>query len=341
MTDFVPVRTSGLSLTVDRDAIGLLALALVGAAAPFALGSYSVRMATTLCMLVALAQAWNLIGGYAGLLSIASPAFFGTGAVAAGILLLNDAPMMLAVSGSLALSLLVALLLGLPTLRLQGHYFVVATLLVAEALRNFVLNLNAFGFQGGIAINLVDAVGLGDVSAATYNAIFYYAMLSLALLATVVIYGLERSRWGLALRAVRDGEKAAAALGVPATRLKVAVFLASAALTSVVGTVWACALGTVDANDAYGTGLTFEIIVMVFLGGRGTLWGPLIGVAVVHLLNQSIGVELGEVTQIVSGLIVTVIVLLQPDGLIQLVKQGPSAFAPRTLRANLIRYRVR
>jgi branched-chain amino acid transport system permease protein len=341
MTDQTYVRANLLSLAGDRDALGLVILAVAGVAAPLVLGSYSLRMATTLCMLMALAQAWNLVGGYAGLLSIAAPAFFGTGAVASGVLLLNGMPMPVAVVGSLALSLLVALVLGLPTLRLQGHYFVVATLLVAEALRLFVLNLDAFGFQGGIAMNLVDAVGLGDVSAATYNGIFYYVMLALAQLATVSIYALERSRWGLALRAVRDGEKAAAALGVPATRLKVAVFLVSAALTSIVGTTWACALGTVEANDAYGTGLTFEIIVMVFLGGRGTLWGPLIGVVVVHLLNQSIGVELGEVTQIVSGLIVVVIVLLQPDGLIQLVKRGPAAFAPQALYKNLTRYRVR
>lgn len=341
MTYSVPARTRAFSLSADRDAVGLLVLALMGAVAPLFLGSYSLRMATTLCMLVALAQAWNLVGGYAGLLSIAAPAFFGTGAVAAGVLLLNGAPMLLAIAGALAISLLVALLLGLPTLRLQGHYFVVATLLVSEALRHAVLNFDAFGFQGGIAINIVEAVGLADLSAAEYNRVFYYAMLVLALFAMVLVYALERSRWGLALRAVRDGEKAAAALGVPATRLKVAVFLVSAALTSLVGTAWACALGTVDANDAYGMALTFEVIVMVFLGGRGTLWGPLIGVAVVHALNQSIGVELGEVTQIVSGVIVVVIVLLQPDGLIQLVKRGPSAFSLRTLRSNLVRYRVR
>lgn len=326
---------------IDGDFLGLLALLLIGVAAPFVLSPYTIRLGMTLCMLVALAQAWNLVGGYAGLLSIASPAFFGTGAVAAGVLLINGIPMALAIAGSLALSLVVALLLGLPTLRLQGHYFVVATLLVAEALRHFALNFDAFGFQGGIALNIVDAVGMGDLSAAAYNRVFYFAMLGLALLSMAMIYGLERSRWGLAIRAVRDGEKAAAALGVPATRLKVAVFLISAAFTSVVGTVWAFALGTVDANDSYGTTLTFEIIVMVFLGGRGTLWGPLIGVVVVHFLNQSIGVELGEITQIVSGLIVVVIVLLQPDGLIQLIKRGPSAFAPRALYANLMRYRVR
>ncbi len=291
-------------------------------------------------MYVALAQSWNLIGGYAGLISIAHPAFFGTGAIAAAILLINGAGIPIAMLGALLVSLAVALCIGLPTLRLQGHYFVVATLLVSEALRNFVLNLNAFGFSGGIAVNLVGPLGLTRMGPAEYNQLFYFVMLALAAASVLVVLGFERSRWGLALRAIRDNQTAASALGVAAARLKTMVFMLSAAIASIIGTAWAFWLGTVETNEAYNLLITFEIIVMVFLGGRGTLWGPVIGVVLILMLNESIGIELAELTQIVSGLIVVLIVLFQPDGLIRITTDGLAAFAPRRLAANFRRYRV-
>ena len=335
-------RQSGAGAVLrDGEVLVLALLAALACALPLVLGAYGLRVATTVCMLVALAQSWNLMGGYTGLISLAHPAFYGCGAITASILLINDAPVWLAIAGSLALSLAIALVVGAPTLRLLGHYFVVATLLVSEALRNFVLNLNAFNFNGGISVNIINKVGLTALGPADYNRVFYYVMLALAAASMVAIFALERSRWGLALRAIRDSERAASALGVAATRLKIAVFLISAAFTSLVGTAWAFWIGTVETNEAFSLTLTFEIIVMVFLGGRGTLWGPLLGVAAVLLINETIGVELAEITQVVSGLIVVLVVLLQPDGLIQIVKRGPRAFGLRALRANLHRYRVK
>lgn len=325
----------------DRDAVVLGLLALGACCLPLVFGAYGLRVATMVALYVALAQSWNLVGGYTGLISLAQPAFYGSGAIAASILLINGAPVWLAVTGSLAVSLLIALVVGAPTLRLVGHYFVVATLLVSEALRNFVLNLNAFSFNGGISVNIISKVGLTGLSPAAYNQVFYYVMLALAAASMLVIFGLERSKWGLALRAIRDNQRAASALGVAATRLKIAVFLASAILTSLCGTAWAFWIGTVETNEAFSLTLTFEIIVMVFLGGRGTLWGPLLGVLVVLFINETIGIELAEITQVVSGVIVVLVVLLQPDGLIQIVRQGPRAFSPRTLAGNLQRYRVR
>ena len=118
------------------------------------------------------------------------------------------------------------------------------------------------------------------------------------------------------------------------------IFMLSAGIASLIGTAWAFWLGTVETNEAYNLLITFEIIVMVFLGGRGTLWGPVIGVVLILMLNESIGIELAELTQIVSGMIVILIVLFQPDGLIRIATDGLAAFAPRRLAANFRRYRV-
>jgi branched-chain amino acid transport system permease protein len=118
------------------------------------------------------------------------------------------------------------------------------------------------------------------------------------------------------------------------------IFLLSAGMASLIGTAWAFWLGTAETNEAYNLVITFEVIVMVFLGGKGTYWGPLIGVGCVLLLNELIGVEFAEVTQIVSGLIVILIVLFQPDGLVTVLREGPQAMSLRRLRDNLRRYRA-
>jgi branched-chain amino acid transport system permease protein len=140
---------------------------------------------------------------------------------------------------------------------------------------------------------------------------------------------------------LRDSQTAAEALGVATTRVKVGIFVLSAALTSVVGTTWALWLGTVETNAAYDLLLTFEVIVMVFLGGRSSVWGPIAGVAIVLLVNELVGTEFPELTQVVAGAIVVTIVLFQPDGLITILREGPGAFTPRRLWSNLARYRAR
>lgn len=326
---------------IPRDALVMAALLVPALAAPLALGPYGIRVATNVCMYVALAQAWNLVGGYAGLISLAHPAFFGTGAIGAAILLINGAGVPVAVAGGLVLSVVIAAATGLPTLRLRGHYFVVATMLVSEGLRNFVLNLRAFGFNGAVSVNLTAHTGLGHLDPGQYNTVFYLAMLALAAIGVGLVIALERSKWGYGLRALRDSPGAAEALGVATTRLKVVVFLVSGALTSVVGSVWALSLGAVETNAAYNLVITFEVIVMVFLGGRGSVWGPVAGVVLVLMVNELVGTEFPELTQVIAGAIVVVIVLFQPDGLVTVLREGPAAFAPRRLLANLVRYRAR
>lgn len=332
-------RARGPRASTDIKALG--ACLLLAVSVPFVLGPYGVRVATNLCMYLALAQAWNLVGGYAGLISLAHPAFFGTGAVGAAILLINGFGVPFAAVGALVLSLCIAAGTGLPTLRLRGHYFVVATLLVSEALRNLVLNFNGFGFNGAISVNLIGYIGLAKLGPSEYNTVFYFAMLLWALVGMAAVIGLERSRWGFGLRALRDSPTAAEALGVATTRLKVAVFMLSAALTSLVGTTWALWLGTVETNSAYNLVLTFEVIVMVFLGGRGSVWGPIVGVAIVLMVNELVGTELPELTQVIAGAIVVVIVLFQPDGLAAVLREGPRALAPARLWSNLVRYKAR
>jgi branched-chain amino acid transport system permease protein len=331
---------------MQKNEVRLLVIALLSAGIglvviPMVAGPYGVRVATTVCMYVALAQAWNLIGGYAGLMSLAHAAFFGAGAIATAILLINGVPLWLSAAGAVTIAVLIAVVVGIPTLRLRGHYFVVATLLATEAIRNVVINLDAFKFNGGIAVNIISQVGLIAYSAEAYNRIFFYFMSGCALISIGISLCFEYSRWGLALRALRDSERAASALGISAPRLKVGVFILSAFLTAVVGSVWACWQGSVEANEAFSLTLTFEVIVMVLLGGRGTILGPIVGVTLIVLLNEWLGARFAEISQIISGAIVMLVVLFQPEGLARIFHDGWNSLSFRSLHQNLIRYRVR
>lgn len=319
----------------------LLGLVLaIACAAPLLLGTYAQRVVTTAFMYLALAQAWNLIGGYAGLMSIAVPAFFGISAIVTGVMTLNGLNPVLSASAGVACASVLALLIGLPTLRLQGHYFVAATLLVSEALRNLVLNVNAFGFSGGTSMNLVNSTALGELNPQQFNLFFYFMMLGIAAASMVLIHLFEGSRSGFALRAIRDNQRAAGALGVDVARQKMTAFLLSAAMTAVVGAIWAFWLGVVETNEAFSLRVVFDVIVIVFLGGRATLWGPVAGTAMIIAVNETIGVEFPEVHLIMSGTLVALVVLFLPDGLIGALKDGPRAFAPRRLLANLRRNRI-
>jgi branched-chain amino acid transport system permease protein len=335
-----PEAGRSLSMAKSGMVFGLGALVVVAVAAPSFMSSYALRFAALAFMYIALAQSWNLIGGYGGLMSLAMPAFFGSGAIVSGVLVTLGAYPVVAVFGGAIVALLVAAIIAVPTLRLQGHYFVVATILITEALRNLILNIDAFGFSGNTALNIFNLTGLADLQPKEFNEFFYYLMFSLAAVSMAIVFVLERSRWGFALRSVRDNERAAKALGIAAARQKLLVFLLSAGMTAVVGGVWAFWLGIVETNEAFSFTIAFDVIVMVFLGGRGTVWGPAAGVCLVLAVNEWIGVGFPELHLVISGLLVMLVVLFQPDGLVRL-KGGLQAFRPSQLMSNLRRYKVK
>lgn len=319
----------------------MLVLAVLAVLAPAVLGSYGMRFAALAFMYVALAQSWNLIGGYAGLMSLAMPAFFGSGAITAGVLVTQGVHGSLAILAGMLVALLIAAIIAAPTLRLQGHYFVVATILISEALRNGLLNVQSPWFSGNTALNIFNSTGLAELEPRQFAMFFYYLLLAMAAIAMLIVYYLERSRWGYALRSVRDSERAASALGIDSAREKFLIFLISAGLAAAIGGIWAFWLGIVETNDAFSWIVAFDVIVMVFLGGRGTLWGPVAGVALVLAVNEWIGVGFPELHLVISGAMVTLVVLFQPDGLIKLGEGGWRAISPARLKANLVRYKVK
>jgi branched-chain amino acid transport system permease protein len=265
------------------------------------------------------ASAWNIVGGYAGQVSVGHAIFFGCGAY--GTLASYShfgLPPIVGLPIGMMASIAIAALIGVPTLRLSGHYFSMATIAVAELVRLVVTNTEWLGGAQGLSGPAAPrtALDLSFISALPY----YY--LFLAVLAGLIglTWHMERSRTGYYLRAIRDSERAARSLGAAAARYKLYAFILSAALTSVAGALYAVMFGFVDPDSGLGILVSVKMVIMAALGGAGLLFGPLIGAAVLVPLeeysNSLLGGEGRGVTFVVYGAIIIAIARFQPAGVL-------------------------
>jgi branched-chain amino acid transport system permease protein len=297
-----------------------------------------VRTVTTIFMFVGLASAWNLIGGFTGYACFGQVGFFGLGGYASAVLMTHaNTSFWLALPLSAALAAGFAALVGWPLLRLKGHYFAVATLGVAEGLREIVTNLpDLTGGGGGITI---PTVGPDAPTQWLGNDGFYVLFLLLAA-ASVAIAGLvSMNRGGYALRAINQDEDAAAAVGINTTVAKILAFAGSAALTSALGAAYAFQQVTIFPERLFDVHLTVLMVVMVVLGGAGSVVGPVIGAIFIAFASEWLRQALPRGHAFALGALIVLAVVLLP--------QGFSAYLHDALRSrrfslldNVRRYRL-
>ena len=287
--------------------IGLVVLALLasGYVTP-----YQLTFLLQTYMMIALAQAWNLISGMTGYVSFGHAVFFGVGAYVGTLLLLAGLPWGLCMGGAALLTLLLALPLGMLTLRLRGPYFSIAMLGLNEVGR-ITATLWVSLTQGGDGIALTPALLPPLLSS-------YYAMLAMAVVSTVAIALVRRSRYGLDLRAIRGDEGAAEMLGVNTTLNKVLAFMSSAVVPGAVGAVYAMYTSFIDPISVFPAALNVEMIVMVLLGGRGTVWGPVIGAVMIMSVREFTWVQFPALHLALLGVLLIVVVLYLPDGILSI-----------------------
>ncbi len=279
------------------------------------------------------ASAWNIVGGYAGLISVGHAVFFGCGAYGAlasyqylGLPPIGGLPI------GVAASIGIAAIVGIPTLRLSGHYFSMATIAVAELVRLVVSNSEWLGGAQGLSGPPVPRtlLDLSFVSALPY----YYVFLGVLAAMLALTRQMERSRIGYYLRAIHDSERAARTLGVPVSRYKLYAYMMSAALTAVAGALYAVMFGFVDPESGLGILISIKMLIMAALGGAGLLLGPLAGAVILVPLEEFSNSLLGGVgagvTFLVYGAIIVVIARLQPGGLLRPI---PGAQRKPTARA--------
>jgi branched-chain amino acid transport system permease protein len=293
----------------------LLVFALA-ALLPLAGEAYWLRLGTTMLMYGVLAMSWNFIGGMAGYPSFAVSAFFGLGAYTGAVAQKLGTPMGLAWAAAGLAALLFALLLGMALLRLRGHYFAIASLVVAEVLREIVNSATDLT-GGGMGLNL-PLPGMTSVDAQAR--FFYYAMLGLALLTFAAMLATVYSKLGFGLRCIQQNESAADMLGVATTRYKVAAFMLSGVFVGMAGALYASWVHYIEPPDVFDVLYSVKAIVMVLLGGAGSVFGPLIGAALFLSLEELVWRQFLQVHTGVLGLLIVLLVIFLPKGVLSLRK---------------------
>jgi branched-chain amino acid transport system permease protein len=300
----------------------LCAMAVVGlAAAPFWGGRDDLQLLSQIYAYVALASLWNLLAGYAGLVSIGQQAYVGLGAyllfalaILGGISPLWAIPLAGVISGAIALP--VAALV----FRLRGHYFAIGTWIVAEVFRLLASQVSLLGGGSGISLPAAIVIAMAP-SRQSRDFLLYWIALALVVAVLALIVLLLRSRYGLALKAIRDSELAARCNGVDVTRTKLLVYIVTACGTAMVGALIFLQKLRISPDAAFSVNdWTAFVIFITVIGGIGRIEGPIVGTVVFFALRQTLA-DLGTVYLMTLGLVAILVMLLAPKGIWGLIAE--------------------
>jgi branched-chain amino acid transport system ATP-binding protein/branched-chain amino acid transport system permease protein len=277
--------------------------------------SYYQLMLTLVPIWAVMGLSWNLLSGYSGLVSFGHAAFFGLGAYTVTIALVSfDLTPWLGIPLGMAVGAVAGVAIGYPTFRLRGHYFALAMLAYPMAL------LYVFQWLGYQEVSLP----MKRENPAFYMQFSDYRIttalaVALMVVALVVSLCVERSRFGLSLTAIKQNEPAAEAAGIDTLAWKMRAIMASAALAAAAGGLYATVLLVVTPDSVFGMLTSAQALVMALFGGVGTLWGPVIGAAILIPLSETLQAELGNVIPgiqgVVYGLAIILVILLAPEGI--------------------------
>jgi branched-chain amino acid transport system permease protein len=284
----------------------MLALLVVLGLLPFILGQSSTSTLVNFFILLTVGMTWNLLAGYAGLVSVGQQAYIGIGAYGVLWLAQHGVEPFLALPIASVFCAVAAVPISLLVFRLRGGYFAIGTWAVAVALS--LLTIRSTSLGGGTGTNVPGLDGFDPVVLGAYT---YWASLAVAVITLVGCYVMLRSRVGLALTAVRDDETAARSVGVRVSRAKRIVYLAAAVGAGGAGGLLAISQLNVEANNVYGVQWSAYMIFVVLIGGIGTLEGPILGTIVFFVLQQTLSSYGGWYLIIVGSVAVLMAVWMQ------------------------------
>ena len=306
---------------------GGIALAAGTFLLPMSLSQANLTVYVQLGLYAVTAIGLSLLMGFAGQVSLGQAAFMAVGAYTAALLSLHGVPTVVALIASPAVAAAVAALVGVPILRLRGHYLAFATLAFQLILLSIISNVGFLG--GGLGFTGIPPLGIGS---AVLSSSLGYAWLVWAVTVAVTILALNiiRSRPGRALRALATSEAAAMSAGVPVARYKITVFALSAAAAGLAGGTYAFFIGYISP-DSFPVDLSIELVVMVVILGLGSVWGALLGAAGITVLVQfltQVGTEPGMpeymptlLSYAVYGVALVLIMVFLPGGILPALKR--------------------
>lgn len=298
-------------MKAPRVLLALLALAVL-AGVPWYGSDVLVQFGINTLLLAVLAQGWNIIGGYAGYASFGNSVFYGLGSYGVAIAMAQwQLPFAAGLALGVALAVVFAVVLGMPVLRLRGHYFAIATLALAQVMTAIVSNIGLAGQNIGLVLPPLNN-----------DPLFYELALGLLTLATLTVAWLTRSRFGFGLIAIRENEEGAAVMGVNTTLYKVAAFAISGVFSALAGGIHAYWITFLDPESAFDISLNVKMIIMAVFGGAGTVLGPVVGAFSLSAISELLSSEITSLAGLFFGAVIVAAVVLMPRGLADLLRRA-------------------
>ncbi|SFC84183.1 branched-chain amino acid ABC transporter permease [Collimonas sp. OK412] len=291
---------------------GLVSLALLLlAGVPWYGSDVLVQFGINALLLAVLAQGWNIIGGYTGYASFGNSVFYGLGGYGVAIAMVQwQLPFAVGLVFGVLLAIVFAVLLGLPVLRLKGHYFAIATLALSQIMTAIVSNVGLAGQNIGLVLPPLNN-----------DRLFYALALGLLAIATLTIFWLTRSRFGFGLIAIRENEEAAAVMGVNTTLYKILAFTLSGIFSALAGGIHAYWITFLDPESAFDISLNVKMIIMAVFGGPGTVLGPIVGALSLSAVSEILSSKVTSLAGLFFGVVIVAAVVMMPRGLSNMVRR--------------------
>jgi branched-chain amino acid transport system permease protein len=311
------IRTSQAAKIAAILGAGVLVVLII---APWWAGRADMRLMGELFLYLALASLWNLMAGYAGLVSVGQQAYVGFGGyMLFALTIFAGFPPIVAIAGAGVLGALISVPVALLIFRLRGAYFAIGTWVIAEVFRLSFAQISALGGGSGSSLPVKIVRSMADGRLAR-EALSYWLALGIAFCVIAAVYMFLRSRQGLALTAIRDNELAASSLGIDIWWTKFIVYVAASALTAMIGALIFLQKLRISPDAAFSVNdWTAFVIFIVVIGGIGTIEGPIIGTLIFFALRETLA-DLGTVYLMVLGVVAILIMLRAPKGIWGLVR---------------------
>jgi branched-chain amino acid transport system permease protein len=289
----------------------IIVIAAALAVLPFYGSDVLIQFGINTLLLAVLAQGWNIIGGYTGYASFGNSVFYGLGSYGVAIAMVQwNLPFAIGMIFGVVLAVVFAFMLGLPVLRLKGHYFAIATLALAQVMGAIVSNVSLAGQNIGLVLPPLNN-----------DYLFYELSLGLLVVTTLTVFWLTRSRFGFGLIAIRENEEGAAVMGVNTTLYKVLAFALSGLFTALAGGIHAYWITFLDPESAFDISLNVKMIIMAVFGGPGTVFGPVVGALVLSAVSEVLSSEVTNIAGLFFGVVVVAAVVLMPRGIADVMRQ--------------------
>src|SRR5208283_448688 len=296
----------------------ILGSAAVGLIPLFTSSEYSLRISAVVIFWIGMSGCWNIMSGYTGYIDFGPVVYFGMCSYTTAICMTKFGALFFPsaiLSGIVAG--LIALPIGIPTLRLKGAYFAIATFAFAETMKQVSLEFDrTFGvtfFEGSHGITLP----LSGHS----NEFFFYCVLAVTFVIVLLHYSIEHSKFGYGLKAIHEAEPAAEIAGVNTTGLKLRAYVTSAFFLGLLGGIEAYWITYITPTDVFNVQKTVQMVIMTLLGGMGTFLGPIVGASFLTLLSEYLGATFVEDYMILVGAIIIIIILIMPSGIVGTIKE--------------------